>query len=747
MGFLPFFSAQDFNNYTPLVSSGTIPKDFTENISERATLDIKENVDFTQSYQARKDQSDFLLKTNYMIDELLMSGRVLFGDPVSQYVNTVADKLLKNDPELRKELRFYCLKSNVTNAFSTNQGMIFVTLGLIAQLENEAQLAQVLSHEIVHYTKKHVINTFIESSRISQGKGQYKYNSYDDNIIQLSNYSKTLEFEADSIGFFRLKNAGYAIEEALSVFDILQFSYLPFDEEPFDYRQFETEKVKIPEVYKLDSILPIRFEDDYDDSKSSHPNIKKRREKIIELIQNQSGGKLYIQSEELFKKIQTISRFEGVRLNNKNANYVKAIYNAQLLLKDYPNNDFLERNVIKALYGISKYKMQDKTYTILGDYDSYEGEISAAYYFFEQLSNEQVASIALEKINTYYLNNNQDENSKKIMQNLILDLVDNGVGIKDYYELKKEDTTATKDTTVNNDKAVTANTTSKYAKLRAIKKKQEQAAGTIKTEDDRSRLFHHEYLYSSPNITELEAFFKEAKNQLSNDEEPTTSYVGMPPYEVRRAVRREKKAAKNQDYHEKIQTNKIVFVDPDYLIIDERKGQKLENAEKKKYDFYQQLELTTQKIGLEYEILSPKVFTENDVEKYNDLARINDWVGEKMMHDDNIKKTVFISAEHENVKELYTKYNTEHFVYTGVLQYKEKKRDLGYVLPMTIIFWPALPYGIYYAATPLNFTYYYNIWYNINEDKETLRNLRVLKTKANKGNINSIMYHTLNKVK
>jgi len=73
-----------------------------------------------------------------------MSGRVLFGDPVSEYVNTVADKLLENEPELRSKLRFYCLKSNVTNAFATNQGMIFVTLGLIAQLENEAQLAQVL---------------------------------------------------------------------------------------------------------------------------------------------------------------------------------------------------------------------------------------------------------------------------------------------------------------------------------------------------------------------------------------------------------------------------------------------------------------------------------------------------------------------------------------------------------------------------------------------------------------------------
>ncbi len=428
--------AQDFNNYTPLVSSGEIPTDFTAKTFDKVQKDLDIILDNGDSYKDRENKTNFILKSNYMIDELLMSGRILFGDPVSDYVNKVADKLLENEPELRSKLRFYCLKSNVTNAFATNQGMIFVTLGLIAQLENEAQLAQVLAHEITHYTKKHVINTFLETSKVNRNSGNYKYSDYDKNIIKLSNFSKTLEFEADSLGYFRLKDAGYKIKEALSVFDVLQFSYLPFEEEVFEYDFYETNTVKIPEEYKLDTIMQIHFIDDYDDSKSTHPNVKKRRIKIQRMIANSKGGKIYIQPKETFLKVRTICRFESIRINNKNAAYVKAIYNAQILLKDYPNSDFLKRNILKSLYGLSKYKLNNKYYKIAQDYENYEGEISAAYFFFEQLSEVQLTALTIEKLNDYYLLHKEDEYIKSLMLNLIENLVqEEDYTFKEFYKL------------------------------------------------------------------------------------------------------------------------------------------------------------------------------------------------------------------------------------------------------------------------------------------------------------------------
>ena len=72
----------------------------------------------------------------------------------------MANKLLEKEPKLRKELRFYTIKSNVTNAFSTDQGIIVVTSGLISQITSEAHLAYILAHEIAHYTEKHVVEGF-----------------------------------------------------------------------------------------------------------------------------------------------------------------------------------------------------------------------------------------------------------------------------------------------------------------------------------------------------------------------------------------------------------------------------------------------------------------------------------------------------------------------------------------------------------------------------------------------------------
>src|ERR1044072_7518067 len=144
-------NAFDFNNYQPLKCTGIIPEDFRTLSQVKFEQDVKEEAKNSKNHAVNSSKQDFLLETNYIIDELLLSGKVLFGDTVTQYVNAVADRVLVNQPELRGKLRFYCLKSSEANAFSTNQGIVFITLGLIAQLENEAQLAFVISHEVEHY--------------------------------------------------------------------------------------------------------------------------------------------------------------------------------------------------------------------------------------------------------------------------------------------------------------------------------------------------------------------------------------------------------------------------------------------------------------------------------------------------------------------------------------------------------------------------------------------------------------------
>ena len=71
------------------------------------------------------------ISSNYFLRDLLLSGDVLVNDPLGNYVNRVADELLKNDPELRKQIHIYVIKSPHVNAHAFDKGFIFINVGLL----------------------------------------------------------------------------------------------------------------------------------------------------------------------------------------------------------------------------------------------------------------------------------------------------------------------------------------------------------------------------------------------------------------------------------------------------------------------------------------------------------------------------------------------------------------------------------------------------------------------------------------
>jgi predicted Zn-dependent protease len=78
------------------------------------------------------------------------------GDPaVERYVQAVGDRL-KNVSELSEiDFTFTVLDSEVVNAFALPGGYVYVSRGLMALAEDEAELAGVIGHEIGHVTARH----------------------------------------------------------------------------------------------------------------------------------------------------------------------------------------------------------------------------------------------------------------------------------------------------------------------------------------------------------------------------------------------------------------------------------------------------------------------------------------------------------------------------------------------------------------------------------------------------------------
>jgi len=374
---------RDFNKYTTLLAEGPIPEDFTITTEQK----VKQDMLTRESKLTPTNKRIFVEGIHRSIDPILHSGSVIYGDEITAYVEKVANNLLKNDPTLRAKLRFYTIKSNAANALSTDQGIIFITTGLIAQLTSEAQLAYVLSHEIVHFTEKHVSESFaLENANIRTSE----------RIETLSAHAREYEFEADKLALKLYYDAGYADAEIVSTFDVLMYSYLPFDEVPITRDYFSSESFYIPDNLFSKESFEIKREEDYDDDRSSHPNIRKRKDAVIEAMDayDDRGTVVSVQDTDAFLYIRTLARFESVRTDVLEGQYAQALYSVFLLEKEFPQSVYLQQIKAHAWLGVAQLKEADKLKETLPLTREYEGESAALYYFLGELSKEGTLALA-----------------------------------------------------------------------------------------------------------------------------------------------------------------------------------------------------------------------------------------------------------------------------------------------------------------------------------------------------------------
>ena len=399
---------QDFNRFKTPRSEGKIPEDFS-----RLTLDkIEEDKGSEGRSLSKAQEKVFLEGIHYGIDQLLHSGMVIYGDEISNYVSEVADKLLKKRyASLRGKLRFYTIKSNASNALSTDQGIVFVTTGLLSQLTSEAQLAFILAHEIAHYQEKHVVESF-----------EYRNQRNRNTIKQLSVYSKEKELIADKVGIEIYNAAGYSKSQLLLSFDVLMYSYLPFEEVTFPKSYFNTDLLFVPESFFPNKKYEIKVIEDYDDSESSHPNIKKRKSEAISVINiyKNWGDIINYLGEERFIYIRNLCRFESIRTDILNANYADALYSIFILEKDFPNSDYLKRMKAQSWLGIAQYKSDGSINETVDRNSELEGEIASVHYFIKRLNLEATITMSLRQIQDVKNDLPNDEEVHSIWKKILL---------------------------------------------------------------------------------------------------------------------------------------------------------------------------------------------------------------------------------------------------------------------------------------------------------------------------------------
>lgn len=137
------------------------------------------------------------------------------------YVNDIGQKLISNlSDKVFRHFYFKLVDSPEINAFALPGGYVYVTRGLLAALNSEAELANVIGHEIAHVTLHHGAKMMVRTigaqilsigGAIASPKNAGKWLMASTAMFQQINlgYGREAELESDSQGMLTASMAGY----------------------------------------------------------------------------------------------------------------------------------------------------------------------------------------------------------------------------------------------------------------------------------------------------------------------------------------------------------------------------------------------------------------------------------------------------------------------------------------------------------------------------------------------------------
>ncbi|MEM7225421.1 MAG: M48 family metalloprotease [Pseudomonadota bacterium] len=155
-----------------------------------------------------------------------------YDDPaLSAYVTSLGNFLAETSELPDLEFTFTVLDSPIINAFALPGGYVYVTRGLVALADNEAELAGVMAHEIGHVTARHSAERYGQAVGAQVlagavglvfGGGAETQAVQGVSVLALKSWSRDQEFEADLLGVRYLTRAGFDPQAMAGFLEALQ---------------------------------------------------------------------------------------------------------------------------------------------------------------------------------------------------------------------------------------------------------------------------------------------------------------------------------------------------------------------------------------------------------------------------------------------------------------------------------------------------------------------------------------------
>jgi predicted Zn-dependent protease len=179
---------------------------------------------------AKKDSKEVRTAKQLHIQFTMASG--VHNDlQLQEYVQRVGEKLARASDRPELDWKFTIIDTDDVNAFATMGGYVYISRGILPYMQNEAELAAVLGHEIGHITAKHLqarqrkstfSNIASAATAIFTGMPALAELTSMAGSAIISGYGREAELEADGIGARLLAKTGYDPHAMIEVISTLK---------------------------------------------------------------------------------------------------------------------------------------------------------------------------------------------------------------------------------------------------------------------------------------------------------------------------------------------------------------------------------------------------------------------------------------------------------------------------------------------------------------------------------------------
>ncbi|OGW76060.1 MAG: hypothetical protein A2Z72_01675 [Omnitrophica bacterium RBG_13_46_9] len=201
--------------------------------------DVNKNAEKELSKQLVKLEGDLIIDCTKIDEIIYQRGAIYENEEITAYVNRIAKRVMDGvQIDDKTDIKIKIIRDPIVNAFALPNGSIYVHTGALARLENEAQLAFLLGHEISHVDKKDgvyhthsthkktiaykLVDIILAPTSVFFGilgdLTQFAFGIL--HVSTVTGYSRKIEARADTDSILWVTEKGYDPDEAQTLLEI-----------------------------------------------------------------------------------------------------------------------------------------------------------------------------------------------------------------------------------------------------------------------------------------------------------------------------------------------------------------------------------------------------------------------------------------------------------------------------------------------------------------------------------------------